>query len=204
MYENPNCTLAETCDKNCNVGSLLFKRKTTCSFTDNFDFAQLSLCVPCSNALIGTCWACAVFGVCTDAIFQEMKAHGSFFLDMLPIFSSTLLKTRKPVTFRMYFIQSEKPTVSFRLESDFLLSFPLCQTKYVAQRPKKPPPRCAKLENFGSRKQMVDCQPSNKYSQHMMFFLWRTEKNILQFLLVTLLIWSTSMCVTLVKVTLVY
>ena len=79
----------------------------------------------------------------------------------------------KPVTFRKNFIQSEKLTVNFRLESDFLHSFSLCRTKNVAQWPillsKKSPPGCAKLENFGFGKQMVDCQPSNEYPKHMFF-----------------------------------
>ena len=56
MDENSNFTLAETCDKNCHVESLPFKRKTTCSFIDNFGFAvhaaaQFSLCVPHSNSI---------------------------------------------------------------------------------------------------------------------------------------------------------
>ena len=77
-------------------------------------------------------------------------------------------------------IQSEKPAVNFRLESDFLLSFSLCGTKNVAQPPillekkkkklsEKPPPGI-----LGSGNRWFDCKLSNGYPQHM--FLWRTDK----------------------------
>ena len=46
---------------------------------------------------------------------------------------------------------------------------------------------------------MVDCQPSNGYPQHMS--LWRTDKQYPSTIIIS---WSTAMCVTLVKVTLVY
>ena len=135
--------------------------------------------------LIGAFCPCADFGVCADDDFPRNENMGPV-LDMFPILSSSQLKTVKLVAFRTYFIQSEEPTVNFRLESDFLFSFSLCQTKNVTKRPghqyysekktqKKPPPVWAKPENFGFGKQVVDCQPSNAFPQHRCF-LWRTDK----------------------------
>ena len=98
--------------------------------------AQLPLCVPSSKLPTGACCACAAFGVCTDDDFPRNESTWVLFLDTLPILSSTQLQNCKPVAFRLYFIQSEKPTVNFRLESGVLLSFSLCRTENVAQRSK--------------------------------------------------------------------
>ena len=140
--EIPNFTLAKTCDKNRHAGSLPFlarsnhfKRKLIdISLSLRMLPAQLSLCVPRSKLLIGACCACAVFGDCADDDFLRNESIWVLFLDVLPILASAQFQNCKPVAFRLYFIQSEKPTVNFRLESDFLLSVLLCRPENVGER----------------------------------------------------------------------
>ena len=141
MDENPNFTLAKTCDKNRHAGSLPFLAGSSPFKTKFIDISlslrilsvQLSVCVPRSKLLTGPCCACAVFGVCADDDFPRNKSTWVLFLDVLPVLASAQLLNCKQVAFRLYFIQSEKPAVNFRLESDFPLSFLLCRTSNVGE-----------------------------------------------------------------------
>ena len=162
MDKNPSFLLAKTCDKNRHAGSLPFlagsnpfKMKfINISLSLRILPAQLSLCVPRSKLLIGTCCACAVFGVCADDDFLRNESTWVLFLDVLPILASAQLQNCKQVAFRLYFIQSEKPTVNFRLESDFPLSVLKCLERSILpgkkKLSKKPPTGCTKLKKFVS------------------------------------------------------
>ena len=139
MDKNPSFTLAKTCDKNRHAvslpflaGSSPFKMKfINISLSLRILPAQLSLCVPRSKLLIGMCCACAVFGVCADDDFLRNESTWVLFLDVLPILASAQLQNCKQVAFRLYFIQSEKPTVNLRLESDFPLSVLKCLERSI-------------------------------------------------------------------------
>ena len=106
MDENPNFMHAKTCDKNRHAGSLPFLAGSS-PFKTKFDIllslrsfpAQLSLCVPRSKLFIGTCCACAVFGVWADDDFPRNESTWVLFLDVLPVLASAQLQNCKQVAF---------------------------------------------------------------------------------------------------------